>query len=123
MEVPSKPRSAKRLRPISRSCSRRCLPVIRTRLGVARGRSVTPSTTDPPCTYRSRRDQRLLAAVVVDPLGLDALGARPPDVPCPTGLLEHPDEPSGSDRKSTRLNSSHVKTSYAVFCLTKKTQA
>src|SRR5207302_9303473 len=26
------------------------------------------------------------------------------------------------DRKSTRLNSSHVKTSYAVFCLKKKTQ-
>src|SRR5690606_20746509 len=26
-----------------------------------------------------------------------------------------------SDRKSTRLNSSHVKTSYAVFCLKKKT--
>src|SRR5690606_40859282 len=26
----------------------------------------------------------------------------------------------GSDRKSTRLNSSHVKISYAVFCLTKK---
>src|SRR5690606_41886211 len=24
------------------------------------------------------------------------------------------------DRKSTRLNSSHVKTSYAVFCLTKR---
>src|SRR5690606_41467941 len=27
------------------------------------------------------------------------------------------------DRKSTRLNSSHVKTSYAVFCLKKKTLA
>src|SRR5690606_40557550 len=27
-----------------------------------------------------------------------------------------------SDRKSTRLNSSHVKTSYAVFCLKKKRQ-
>src|SRR5690606_41098026 len=27
----------------------------------------------------------------------------------------------GIDRKSTRLNSSHVKISYAVFCLTKKT--
>src|SRR5690606_42056447 len=27
------------------------------------------------------------------------------------------------DRKSTRLNSSHVKTSYAVFCLKKKKQA
>src|SRR5690349_24243174 len=28
---------------------------------------------------------------------------------------------SGQDRKSTRLNSSHVETSYAVFCLKKKT--
>src|SRR5690606_41781462 len=27
---------------------------------------------------------------------------------------------SKTDRKSTRLNSSHVKTSYAVFCLKKK---
>src|SRR5436305_11835386 len=31
--------------------------------------------------------------------------------------LEMPD----SDRKSTRLNSSHVRISYAVFCLKKKT--
>src|SRR5690606_41580594 len=29
-------------------------------------------------------------------------------------------EPSLLDRKSTRLNSSHVKISYAVFCLKKK---
>src|SRR5690606_39481202 len=28
----------------------------------------------------------------------------------------------GQDRKSTRLNSSHVKISYAVFCLKKKKQ-
>src|SRR5256885_12071401 len=28
---------------------------------------------------------------------------------------------SGSDRKSTRLNSSHLVISYAVFCLKKKT--
>src|SRR5690606_41601566 len=28
----------------------------------------------------------------------------------------------GTDRKSTRLNSSHVKISYAVFCLKKKTK-
>src|SRR5690606_41134389 len=28
----------------------------------------------------------------------------------------------GGDRKSTRLNSSHVKISYAVFCLKKKTK-
>src|SRR5699024_11494755 len=32
---------------------------------------------------------------------------------------EHP-FPRGSDRKSTRLNSSHVSISYAVFCLKKK---
>src|SRR5690606_39519940 len=30
------------------------------------------------------------------------------------------DEAAGVDRKSTRLNSSHVKISYAVFCLKKK---
>src|SRR5690349_23043467 len=29
--------------------------------------------------------------------------------------------PLGGDRKSTRLNSSHVEISYAVFCLKKKT--
>src|SRR5699024_11858891 len=32
------------------------------------------------------------------------------------GLFRH-----GRDRKSTRLNSSHVSISYAVFCLKKKT--
>src|SRR5690606_40918193 len=53
--------------------------------------------------------------------------------PCKlTGILreddDHPDsdvafecEQSPEDRKSTRLNSSHVKISYAVFCLKKKT--
>src|SRR5699024_12849008 len=30
-----------------------------------------------------------------------------------------PDPGTGSDRKSTRLNSSHVSISYAVFCLKK----
>src|SRR5688572_32121385 len=30
--------------------------------------------------------------------------------------------PVGVDRKSTRLNSSHSQTSYAVFCLKKKTE-
>src|SRR5262245_62634584 len=32
-------------------------------------------------------------------------------------------EVSGGDRKSTRLNSSHLGISYAVFCLKKKKQA
>src|SRR5256885_9553360 len=31
-----------------------------------------------------------------------------------------PDEPDEEDRKSTRLNSSHLVNSYAVFCLKKK---
>src|SRR5256885_10130664 len=31
-----------------------------------------------------------------------------------------PDVPSSADRKSTRLNSSHLVISYAVFCLKKK---
>src|SRR5699024_11514553 len=35
---------------------------------------------------------------------------------CPTGAIVEP----YTDRKSTRLNSSHASISYAVFCLTKK---
>src|SRR5690606_19594152 len=34
---------------------------------------------------------------------------------------EQVEDPAAQDRKSTRLNSSHVKISYAVFCLKKKT--
>src|SRR5690625_6226392 len=33
---------------------------------------------------------------------------------------QYPEQLSGGDRKSTRLNSSHVAISYAVFCLKKK---
>src|SRR5207249_11102457 len=36
-----------------------------------------------------------------------------------SGRRSHPRE-CAEDRKSTRLNSSHVSTSYAVFCLKKK---
>src|SRR5256885_6033405 len=37
------------------------------------------------------------------------------------GILKHaPNVPSCADRKSTRLNSSHLVISYAVFCLKKK---
>src|SRR5256885_2857961 len=34
--------------------------------------------------------------------------------------IQRTDTPSGADRKSTRLNSSHLVISYAVFCLKKK---
>src|SRR5690606_42152005 len=57
-----------------------------------------------------------------------ARGGGPPDRPRP--VQSHP-LPRGrhrrqvdrQDRKSTRLNSSHVKISYAVFCLKKKKQS
>src|SRR3989442_9626595 len=37
----------------------------------------------------------------------------------PQSIIGDPDQPI-RDRKSTRLNSSHVRISYAVFCLKKK---
>src|SRR5690625_6965353 len=41
----------------------------------------------------------------------------PPEVECSTPVSDR----ARADRKSTRLNSSHVAISYAVFCLKKKT--
>src|SRR5690349_22825352 len=41
-------------------------------------------------------------------------------LPHRAGTLDLPQGPSQEDRKSTRLNSSHVEISYAVFCLIKK---
>src|SRR5207253_10407177 len=38
----------------------------------------------------------------------------------PTAVTINPLNQSSTDRKSTRLNSSHVAISYAVFCLKKK---
>src|SRR5436309_12427645 len=45
-------------------------------------------------------------------------GALRPDADCPR--IRTLDDLVAQDRKSTRLNSSHVKISYAVFCLKKK---
>src|SRR5690606_41193419 len=53
----------------------------------------------------------------------DAVADAPlvPRVPEPAAIVEESTIPEiGVDRKSTRLNSSHVKISYAVFCLKKK---
>src|SRR5437660_3137165 len=43
-----------------------------------------------------------------------------PSVGIRPGAFEQPVSPAPEDRKSTRLNSSHVAISYAVFCLKKK---
>src|SRR5690606_39820461 len=48
-------------------------------------------------------------------IGFELLELR--DLGCARELFAQP-----TDRKSTRLNSSHVKISYAVFCLKKKMQ-
>src|SRR5699024_12519425 len=42
------------------------------------------------------------------------------DVPGEANSIMHQLKNIGADRKSTRLNSSHVSISYAVFCLKKK---
>src|SRR5690606_41434153 len=73
----------------------------------------------------------LLNVPGIDPVGtaLDHLGRAALDVD--VAFLVHVGEIAraqptvsqhffGADRKSTRLNSSHVKISYAVFCLKKK---
>src|SRR5688500_19656552 len=97
--------------------------------------SVEPAAS-PPCPYttlfRSERgDRQLLGRLAPEhrprlpPAGPD-VEARPP-----VEALDRPDRPDrrrapvevrdDRDRKSTPLNSSHLVSSYAVFCLKKKT--
>src|SRR3989442_7006273 len=68
--------------------------------------------------FRSRRHPRSRARAAPQP------DAPRLDRPAPHG--EAPGAPAAPrpdpDRKSTRLNSSHVRISYAVFCLKKKIQ-
>src|SRR5690625_6120943 len=49
-------------------------------------------------------------------------GASHPERFLKLGAPNNPLNPGREDRKSTRLNSSHVAISYAVFCLKKKKQ-
>src|SRR3989442_11341773 len=63
-----------------------------------------------PAAPRARRARRMGRRARGGGLGRDGAARRG------TG---HP-APSRPDRKSTRLNSSHVRISYAVFCLKKK---
>src|SRR5256885_9963805 len=52
-------------------------------------------------------------------LGLAFRGVDPAQIAAPVELGEGIEERTGPDRKSTRLNSSHLVISYAVFCLNK----
>src|SRR5690606_15351777 len=76
---------------------------------------------DPPLGRRALPDER---RQYVDPVHLGELGMLDhvdDDEACLSFQVLVADPPEiGEDRKSTRLNSSHVKISYAVFCLKKK---
>src|SRR5690349_6183470 len=63
-------------------------------------------------SFPTRRSSDLSWRVTVR--GRGGHGSRPHDTIDPVLLAAH------IDRKSTRLNSSHVEISYAVFCLKKK---
>src|SRR5690606_41526745 len=73
--------------------------------------SVPPSTPSKLKRLRSRRPGEPHADL--------RAGATPTMIALPPPLMG---EGRHQDRKSTRLNSSHVKISYAVFCLKKKKQ-
>src|SRR2546426_3066442 len=64
-----------------------------------------------------------LAVVLVPPVHELLPGpGLPPAGPRPQAVLGVSRQPGNTDRKSTRLNSSHLVISYAVFCLKKKKQ-
>src|SRR5690625_5897524 len=78
-------------------------------------RRFKPAISSTPCLAAQHADTTRQAAVydtVVLEVGVDSLGVS-------EGQLGQSLLP---DRKSTRLNSSHVAISYAVFCLKKKTK-
>src|SRR5207249_12133033 len=92
-----------------------------------------PSSSDapaPPATYTLSLHDALPISFrqehVLDRPVEAAGAAQPGDVPAPRhdlrlGARKHPAPiERDRDRKSTRLNSSHVSISYAVFCLKKK---
>src|SRR5690606_40486050 len=77
--------------------------------------SLASRTGRPSACSRSRPKGRPFNQVELALRITPLTGEIDPGVATPTG----PEAPV-SDRKSTRLNSSHVKISYAVFCLKKK---
>src|SRR5690625_1579885 len=73
-----------------------------------------------PLTYVLKSSDKCARNVTA---GLATVAVRIPNHPVALKLLKVCDLPIAAprDRKSTRLNSSHVAISYAVFCLKKKT--
>src|SRR5690625_6198526 len=84
---------------------------------------------EPPRSSESRREEEAAALARTQRCRQRVLPLREPELLDEVGdelaHLRHPvraGEEEEVDRKSTRLNSSHVAISYAVFCLKKKKQ-
>src|SRR5690606_40407981 len=83
--------------------------------------SYTLSLHDALPIYGRPADHRGHRGSDPDLLNRPALGwGHGEDLRRPVQLRHRPGGAARQDRKSTRLNSSHVKISYAVFCLKKK---
>src|SRR5438876_5158691 len=81
-------------------------------------RRLPKSTLFPYTTlFRSAPDARMFRTSLPPPAGDGRVGGCGAHVHRGRGVGSE-----GADRKSTRLNSSHPSTSYAVFCLKKKKQ-
>src|SRR5690606_39773979 len=108
-----------------------CVAAAHRRLIMTMARQSPPSTLFPyttlfrsirtqPGPYESQRSRLRRAREVLDRLPRRSLRsevARAASDPVAGVPVHHP---PAQDRKSTRLNSSHVKISYAVFCLKQK---
>src|SRR5256885_6267818 len=72
--------------------------------------------------FRNREGQRKMAAQIAQTFSQAQLGKIDEGAPEPTRSIAVVQAGTGvgKDRKSTRLNSSHLVISYAVFCLKKK---
>src|SRR5438874_4553098 len=84
----------------------------------------TRRSSDLPDAEGTRREHRQVGRAT--PEAEPRVGGRAEDPPgrpgqaVREGRRPHPEARRREDRKSTRLNSSHVEISYAVFCLKKK---
>src|SRR5205814_10699631 len=74
-----------------------------------------------PHSFPTRRSSDLFKVGTQPDLPGDAKGLDPAYFTFPKQLTQSVSRTAGEDRKSTRLNSSHLGISYAVFCLKKKT--
>src|SRR5256885_9673875 len=73
--------------------------------------------------FRSARNRRASRGTSIPPEALRAFPLRGTAPSQRGGSCSAPLALGCADRKSTRLNSSHLVISYAVFCLKKKTRA